>query len=89
MEEEGKYLSSVPHEPRLDHPVEGGLEDPEELLFGSRNLMVCSQWLNMLKILVLEIGKPLEYPEQDQGQARQEARWLRLCNNSITSDSSN
>ena len=43
MEEEGKYLSSVPHEPSLDHAVEGGLEDPEELLLGCRNLMVCSQ----------------------------------------------
>ena len=42
-QEEGKYLSSVPHEPRLDHPVEGGLEDPEELLLGCRNLMGCSQ----------------------------------------------
>ena len=38
----------------------------------------------------MEIGKPLEYPEQDQGQARQEVRWLRLCNNSNTnSDSCN
>ena len=67
-------LSSVPHEPSLDHAVEGSFEDPEELLLGCRNLMVCSQWLNMLKILLLEIGKPLEYPEQDQGQARREAR---------------
>ena len=39
-EEEGKYLGSVPHEPRLDHPVEGGLEDPEELLLGSYHLIV-------------------------------------------------
>ena len=35
-----KYLGSVPHEPRLDHPVEGGLEDPEELLLGGCHLIV-------------------------------------------------
>ena len=34
-------LSSVPHEPSLDHAVEGGLEDPEELLLGGCHLIVC------------------------------------------------
>ena len=31
-------LISVPHEPRLDHSIERGLKDPEELLLCQRNL---------------------------------------------------
>ena len=46
-------LSSVPHEPSLDHAVEGGLEDPEELLLGSRNLLVCSQVIGHVKDTVI------------------------------------
>ena len=31
-------LISVPHEPRLDHSIERGLKDPEELLLCHGNL---------------------------------------------------
>ena len=44
-------LISVPHEPRLDHSIERGLKDPEELLLCHGNL--ASLWYLLLAVAII------------------------------------